>query len=131
KGQLAEYLKSEDLEEGYYVVFSSLHTDQDTLYFEDTIQGKQIYTYIICTHFPTPSCLPVPDELKAIATELMTRRHNILEVLALHFDPPSSVYRKIEQDLLKFTEIAVLKKLLAAAVQSENIKMFQQMMDNH
>ena len=131
KGQLAEYLKSEDLEEGYYVVFSSLHTDQDTLYFEDTIQGKQIYTYIICTHFPTPSRLPVPDELKVIATELMTRRHNILEVLALHFDPPSSVYRKIEQDLLKFTEIAVLKKLLAAAVQSENIKMFQQMMDNH
>jgi hypothetical protein len=27
KGQLAEYLTSEGLDEGYYVVFSSLHTD--------------------------------------------------------------------------------------------------------
>jgi hypothetical protein len=53
KGQLAEYLTSEGLEEGYYVVFSSLHTEEDTLYFEDSIQGKQIYTYIICTNFPT------------------------------------------------------------------------------
>jgi hypothetical protein len=61
KGQLAEYLKSEGLDEGYCVVFSNLHTDDDELYFEEQIKGKQIYTYIICTHFPTPSRLPVSD----------------------------------------------------------------------
>jgi len=74
KGQLAEYLTSEGLDEGYYVVFSNLHTDEDTLYFEDSIQGKQIYTYIICTHFPTPSRLPVPEELKLTETEKVAGR---------------------------------------------------------
>ncbi|MEN8221271.1 MAG: AAA-like domain-containing protein [Pseudomonadota bacterium] len=74
KGQLAEYLTSEGLDEGYYVVFSSLHTDEDTLYFEDKIKGKQIYTYIICTNFPTPSRLPVPEELKLTETEKVAVR---------------------------------------------------------
>ncbi|MEK8021270.1 MAG: AAA-like domain-containing protein [Candidatus Parabeggiatoa sp.] len=69
KGQLAEYLQSEALDEGYCVVFSNLHTDDDKLYFEEDIKGKQIYTYIICTHFPTPSRLPVPEELKLTETE--------------------------------------------------------------
>ncbi len=69
KGQLAEYLKSEGLNEGYCVVFSNLHTDDDQLYFEENLKGKQIYTYIICTHFPTPSRLPVPEELKLTETE--------------------------------------------------------------
>ncbi len=69
KGQLAEYLKSEGLDEGYYAVFSNLHTDEDQLYFEEEIKGKQIYTYIICTQFPTPSLLPVPEELKLSETE--------------------------------------------------------------
>jgi hypothetical protein len=69
KGQLAEYLKSEGLDSGYYVVFSNLHTDDDELYFEEEIQGRKIYTYIICTHFPTPSRLKVPEELKLTETE--------------------------------------------------------------
>ena len=74
KGQLAEYLTSEGLDEGYYVVFSHLHTDEDTLYFEDKIKGKQIYTYIIGIHFPTPSRLPVPEELKLTETEKVAGR---------------------------------------------------------
>lgn len=69
KAQLAEYLKSEGLDEGYYVVFSNLHTDEDELYEAEKIKGKQIYTYIICTHFPTPSNLPVPEEIKLTETE--------------------------------------------------------------
>ncbi|MEN8220485.1 MAG: AAA-like domain-containing protein [Pseudomonadota bacterium] len=81
KGQLAEYLTSEGLDEGYYVVFSNLHTDEDTLYFEDSIQGKQIYTYVICTHFPTPSRLPVPEELKLTETEKVAGRMLSLENL--------------------------------------------------
>jgi len=81
KGQLAEYLISEDLGEGYYVVFSSLHTDEDTLYFEDKIKGKQIYTYIICTHFPTPSRLPAPEELKLTEMEKVAVRMLSLENL--------------------------------------------------
>ncbi len=64
KGQLAEYLNSEGLNEGYYVVFSNLHTDDHILYEEEVIKGKQLYTYIICTNFPTPSRLPVAEELK-------------------------------------------------------------------
>jgi hypothetical protein len=131
KGQLAEYLKSEGLDEGYYVVFSHLHTDDDVLYFEEKINQKQIYTYIICTHFPTPSRLPVPDELKRNVTsaELMIRCRDILEVLVLRFDPPTSVYRKIEQDLLTFNDETTLKKLLAAAVQSEDMGTFQKVME--
>jgi hypothetical protein len=69
KGQLAEYLTSEGLNEGYYVVFSSLHTDDSILYEEDVIKGKQLYTYIICTNFPTPSQLPVPEPLKLTEKE--------------------------------------------------------------
>jgi len=131
KGQLAEYLKSEDLDEGYYVVFSSLHTDENTLYFEEEIKSRRIYTYIICTHFPTPSRLPVPEELKQVTqTELITRRRSLLDVLVLRFDPPSSLYRQIEQDLLNFTDVALLKKLLAAAVQSEDMTAFQSVMEN-
>ncbi|MEN8219146.1 MAG: AAA-like domain-containing protein, partial [Pseudomonadota bacterium] len=129
KGQLAEYLTSEGLDEGYYVVFSSLHTDEDTLYFEDKIKGKQIYTYIICTHFPTPSRLKVPEVLKQRESELITRRSALLEILVLRFDPPSSTYRKIEQDLLNLTDVAQLKKLLVAAVQSEDVTIFQTVMD--
>ncbi len=69
KAQLAEYLKSEGLDEGYYVVFSNLHTDDDVLYFEEEFKGRQISTYIICTNFPTPSTLPVPEALKLTETE--------------------------------------------------------------
>lgn len=55
KQQLADYLDTEGLTEGYYVVFSNRHRKEDTLYFVDTIDGKQIYTYIILTRFEQPS----------------------------------------------------------------------------
>ena len=53
--QLADYLHSEALDEGYYVVFSNRHSDQDTLYSDEVIQGKRIYTWIIRTDFKVPS----------------------------------------------------------------------------
>jgi len=62
-------------------------------------------------------------------TELITRRRSLLEVLVLRFDPPSSLYRQIEQELLNFTDVALLKKLLAAAVQSEDMTAFQSIID--
>ncbi|MDM8563897.1 hypothetical protein QUF54_11140, partial [Candidatus Marithioploca araucensis] len=44
-------------------------------------KGKQIYTYIICTHFPTPSRLPVPEVLKLTETEKVAGRMLSLENL--------------------------------------------------
>jgi len=69
KGQLAEYLISENISKGYYVVFSNMHTDKDELFSEELIQGKRIYTHIIPTKFEQPSRLPVPDELKLTEAE--------------------------------------------------------------
>jgi hypothetical protein len=134
KGHTLSYLKSEDLDEGYYVVFSNVHKEENTLYFEEEIKGKRIYTYIICTQFPTPSRLPVPESLKLTDTEknlartegsLATARLNILDVLVLRFDPKHSLYQEIEQHLLALSDETVLQKLLRAAVQSENIEDFQ------
>jgi len=139
KAQLAEYLKSEGLDEGYYVVFSNLHSDDDVLYTEETINGKQIYTHIICTHFPAPSRLPVPEALKPTdrvsMTEaraegsLMARRRDLLDILVLRFDPPASRYQHIEQRLLTISNETQLKTLLTAAVQSETISAFQNVME--
>ncbi len=61
KGQLAAYLQSEGLDEGYYVVFSALHTDDDTLETDEVVDGKRIYTHIILTNFERPSRLGVRD----------------------------------------------------------------------
>jgi len=58
KRQLAEYPSSEGLTEGYYVVFSNLHTDEDEGDFEEEILGKRIYTYILRIRFDPPSQLP-------------------------------------------------------------------------
>ena len=55
KAQLANYLHSEGLDEGYYVVFSNRHTDQDTLYSDEMVQGKRIVTWIIRTDFKAAS----------------------------------------------------------------------------
>lgn len=55
KEQLAEYLATEEVSEGYYVVFSNKHTATDTLYFDEVIAGKRVYTYIILTNFERPS----------------------------------------------------------------------------
>jgi len=64
KGQLAAYLATEGLTEGYYVVFSDLHIATDTLYNEEIVAGKRIFTHIILTNFEEPSTLPVPAELR-------------------------------------------------------------------
>jgi hypothetical protein len=40
KGQLAEYLKSEKLEEGYYVVFSHQHSEKDECFTQEIIQRQ-------------------------------------------------------------------------------------------
>ncbi len=63
KGQLAAYLQSERRDEGYYVVFSALHTDDDTLETDEVIDGKRIYTHIILTNFERPSRLGVRCEV--------------------------------------------------------------------
>lgn len=55
KRQLADYLESERLAEGYYLVFSAKHRADDPLYFDETIDGKRIYTYIIRTNFEMAS----------------------------------------------------------------------------
>lgn len=55
KQQLADYLATEGLDEGYYVVFSNKHSKTDQLAFTENIAGKQIYTYIILTKFDQPS----------------------------------------------------------------------------
>lgn len=55
KHQLADYLSTEGLVEGYYVVFSNKHSETDTLFFDEMIDGKYIYTYIIRTNFPQSS----------------------------------------------------------------------------
>jgi len=69
KGQLAEYLQSESISEGYYVVFSNIHTEKDKLYLEEVVKGKRIYTHIILIKFEQPSRVPVPDELKLTEAE--------------------------------------------------------------
>jgi hypothetical protein len=69
KGQLADYLKSEALLEGYYVVFSKIHTEQDELNSEELIEGKRIYTHIIPIQFEQPSSKGVPEELKLTESE--------------------------------------------------------------
>jgi len=55
KRQLAEYVNSEGLAEGYYVVFSSKHGKDDVLEQDEIIDGKRIYTRIIRVKFERPS----------------------------------------------------------------------------
>ena len=55
KTQLVDYLVSEGLDQGFYVVFSNKHGATDTLYTEDTLHGKRLYTWIIPTDFKAPS----------------------------------------------------------------------------
>ena len=57
KKQLVEYLKSENLYEGYYVVFSRNHKNfpEDKLYKEEIKDGRKIYSYIIQVDFDRPS----------------------------------------------------------------------------
>lgn len=69
KGQLAQYLKSENIAEGYYVVFSNRHTDKDTLRTQEQLEGRQIHTHIIPVKFEVPSRMPVPEELRLTKEE--------------------------------------------------------------
>jgi len=55
KRQLAEYVNSEGLAEGYYVVFSSKHGKDDVLEQEEMVDGKRIITRIIRIKFERPS----------------------------------------------------------------------------
>jgi hypothetical protein len=55
KSQLADYLASEGLAEGFYVGFTSKHSATDTLYFDEMIKGKRIHTWLIRTDFKAPS----------------------------------------------------------------------------
>lgn len=55
KYQLVDYLKAEGLADGYYVVFSNKHSEHDTLYTSELIDGKHIYTWLIRTDFAQAS----------------------------------------------------------------------------
>lgn len=61
KQQLADYLTTEGLAEGFYVVFSQKHAADDTLFFDEPIAGKRIRTYIIRTDFAPPSTRPLEN----------------------------------------------------------------------
>ena len=61
KQQLTDYLTTEGLQEGFYVVFSQKHTAADPLFFDETIAGKRIRTYIIRTDFAPPSVRPLEN----------------------------------------------------------------------
>ena len=56
---------------------------------------------------------------------LAARRRSILDVLVVRFDPPSSVYQRIEQQLETDTDEAHLAQLLAAATRVESVAAFQ------
>jgi len=54
KVQLAQYLKSEGLSEGFYVVFSNRNEEEFT-YLEEIIEGLKIHTFIIRIKYDRPS----------------------------------------------------------------------------
>ncbi len=58
KQQLADYLTSEGLDEGFYVVFTQKHRATDILFFDEIVAGKRILTYLIRTNFDPPSTRP-------------------------------------------------------------------------
>ncbi len=55
KRQLAAYLSSEGVGEGFHVVFSRKHTERDELHAEETIDGRRIITDIIPVASQRPS----------------------------------------------------------------------------
>jgi hypothetical protein len=62
KRQLAEYCKSEELSDGYYVVFSSQHKESDSLFEQEQVNGVKIYTYVVRTTFERPSELSLAND---------------------------------------------------------------------
>lgn len=61
KQQLADYLTSEGVAEGFYVVFTQKHSAADPLFFDETVAGKRIRTYLIRTNFEPPSTRPLAE----------------------------------------------------------------------
>jgi hypothetical protein len=59
KQQLADYLTTEGIDEGFYVVFTQKHTAADILFFDEIVNGKRIRTYFIRTDFEQPSTRPL------------------------------------------------------------------------
>lgn len=58
KQQLADYCISENIAEGFYVVFTQKHQANDTLFFDEMVNGKRVRTYLIRTDFESPSTRP-------------------------------------------------------------------------
>ena len=55
KAQLAAYLESEGLDEGYYIVFSRVHTEEDVLQETAEVEGRRIHTWIFPVELEVPS----------------------------------------------------------------------------
>ena len=54
-----------------------------------------------------------------------TQRASILDVLALRFDPPVSLHRRLETRLQAVTDLERLRELLKAAVQASDVAVFE------
>jgi len=128
KYQLVEYLKSEELSEGFYVVFSNQHKENDQLYFEENIDGKKIYTFIICTNFEIPSRIKVPEKVKSESPEKLIRIYLMydepdedsvmdledylfdqgFEIKTLSFDMKPAELEKFHKDYLKFCDAFIV-----------------------
>jgi hypothetical protein len=52
-------------------------------------------------------------------------RRSILDVLVVRFDPPVSVYQRIERQLAAITDEPLLQQLLATAIRAESVADFQ------
>ncbi|MEZ4658958.1 MAG: AAA-like domain-containing protein [Caldilineaceae bacterium] len=62
KQQLADYCISENIAEGFYVVFTQKHSETDALFFDEMVNGKRILTYLIRTNFEPPSTRPLDTQ---------------------------------------------------------------------
>ncbi len=84
KAQLAQYLISENLTLGRYVVFSRLHSDRQVLFTREVIEGKHIHTHIIPVEFEVPSRAKVPGELRLTREEVIAA--NLIKTGALSLE---------------------------------------------
>ena len=53
------------------------------------------------------------------------QRAGILDVLALRFDPPVSLYQRLEAQLQAITDLERLRELLQVAVQTSDVAAFE------
>jgi predicted transposase YdaD len=61
---------------------------------------------------------------------VIAHRRDLLDVLALRFEPALPLYQELEEGLSTVTNDKKLKTLLIAAVQSEDLAAFQSVMGN-